>query len=66
MSLNETLNLLSYIQDIYDIDLLEIPCKDLSISIIDDTYFVTYIRRNSSDVLSFGINIDNVKKYFED
>lgn len=66
MSLNETLNLLSYIQDIYDVDLTERPCSDLSISIKFGTYYVIYSNSSSKDIITFSIDKDNVDKYFED
>ena len=63
MSLNETLNLLSYIQDIYGIDLLEVPCNSLSISTNLYGYYVIY--HNDYDFLTFSINKDNVASHFE-
>lgn len=63
MSLNETLNLLSYIQDIYNIDLLEVPCSCLDISDNDYNYYVMY--HTDYDILTFTINKDNVASHFE-
>lgn len=63
MSLNETLNLLSYIQDIYNIDLLEVECSRLSINSNEYEYFITY--KAEYDIISMVINKDNVINHFE-